>query len=112
MRETKKMHWKSHSSGLTVFSQRMYRQFTILLAASLLCLTTATGCALLRRGDRESRPARPDELAADTNATFRELWVNQRVTELEAQGLASTAARTRADSEFAERFPFAQPGSR
>jgi len=90
----------------------MYRRFTIFLAAALLALTTATGCSLIRRGQREPRPARVSDLAADTNAKFRELWISQRSTELQAEGVAASTAESRANSEYAERFPYAQPRTR
>jgi hypothetical protein len=90
----------------------MNRRSPIALAACLLVATSLTGCALLRRGNDEPRPRPTDELAADTNAMFRQLWVAQRVDQYVTQGVPAGIAQTRANSDFEQQFPYALPNPR
>lgn len=76
--------------------------FTVVLLAAVLA---STGCSLFRKS---SRPKESTAISSEVEATFRQRWVEKRVAELSAQGVAAEAARTQANREFNERYQFDQ----
>jgi hypothetical protein len=76
--------------------------FTVALVAALVL---STGCLFSKK---TNRPKESSEISSEVEATFRQRWVDKRVTELTAQGTAAPAARTQADQEFSERYGFNQ----
>ncbi len=76
--------------------------FTVVLLAALLA---STGCSLFRKSDR---PKESSAISSEVEAAFRQRWMEKRVAELTAQGVAAEAARPQADREFRERYQFDQ----
>lgn len=77
---------------------------TFLTAALVALLTlSATGCIL---GKKKNRTKESSAISSEVEATFRQRWLEKRVAELAAQGVAADAARTQAEQEFRERFQF------
>jgi lipoprotein NlpI len=74
----------------------------LLLSVLVAALMLQTGCSSVKK----SRPKESSALATEVEETFRHRWVDKRVSELTAQGVAADAARTQADTEFRERYPF------
>lgn len=85
----------------------MIKAFSLSLCIAALCCSS--GC-LFSKKDR--RPKESSTIAADVEESFRKRWVEKRALELAAQGTAADAARTRAESEFRERFDFARAGQK
>lgn len=77
---------------------------------SFLALTVLaaafSGCALARK--KEAKPKETSAIASEVEAGFRQRWLDKRVAELAAQGVAPAAARAQAAGEFTERYPFTQ----
>ena len=69
----------------------------------VILLALSSGCQLFRKKDRvKENPA----ISSEVEATFRQRWLEKRVAELTAQGIAADAARAQAEQEFRERFQF------
>lgn len=78
---------------------------TLLVASTLLW----SGCIL---GQRKNRTKEGSAISAEVEESFQRRWVDQRVGQLTAQGVAATEARTKAEAEFRERFPFTRVGQK
>jgi hypothetical protein len=76
--------------------------FTALLVAAL---ALSTGCVFSKKN---SRPKESSAISSEVEATFRQRWLEKRVTELTAQGVAADQARPQAEQEFRDRFGFDQ----
>lgn len=77
------------------------RTLTLLLA--LAALGTG-GCSAFSK-----KPAQPKEnpsIAGQTEDSLRQRWIDRRAAELTAQGSAADTARTQAEREFREKFPY------
>jgi hypothetical protein len=68
-------------------------------------LALSGGCLFFKKANR---PKESSAISSEVEATFRVRWVEKRVAELTAQGVAAPAARTQADQEFSDRFGFNQ----
>jgi hypothetical protein len=79
----------------------MNRFYAILLV--LLSSVSLSGCF---SAHRSAKPKPAPEIAADTDANFRQRWIEKRSAELAAQGTAATAARTQAETEFREQYGY------
>lgn len=75
----------------------------------LVALLASTGCSLFRKSNR---PKESSAISSEVEATFRQRWLEKRVAELTAQGVAAETARTQADREFRERYQFDQKPKR
>ena len=73
----------------------------------LLCLLSlagfAAGCSSAKKG---AKPKVQPGLAAETEESFRQRWVEKRGAELVAAGLRADIARQQALDEFQERFGY------
>ena len=78
---------------------------SLLTVVLLAALASSTGCSFFRKSNR---PKESSAISSEVEATFRQRWVDKRVTELTAQGVAADAARQQADREFRERYQFDQ----
>ncbi len=76
-----------------------------LLTAAVLLLTLSTGCLFSKKNDR---PKESSAIASENEETLRKRWVDKRMTELAAQGIAAEAARPQAEREFREKFGFSE----
>ncbi|MBI5771019.1 MAG: hypothetical protein HZA93_24800 [Verrucomicrobia bacterium] len=77
------------------------RTFTLLFAVAAL---GASGCSMFSK-----KPAQPKEnpsISGQTEDSLRQRWIDRRAAELAAQGTAAEAARTQAEREFREKFPY------
>lgn len=73
-------------------------------ALPLCCLVVllASGCLFSRR----SAPKDKTPITAEVQETFHKRWIDKRVGELVAQGVAAETARTQAETEFRARYDF------
>ena len=55
---------------------------------------------------KKARAKESTAIAGEVEATFRQRWIDQRVGQLAAQGVAADAARAQAAREFDERYQF------
>jgi hypothetical protein len=69
--------------------------------AALIGLTS--GCIFTKKS---TKPKESSALAAEVEDSFRQRWLDKRVSELAAQGVAADAARTQAANEFRERYSY------
>lgn len=76
--------------------------FTVTLVAAL---ALSGGCLF---SGKANRPKESSAISSEVEATYRLRWVEKRVAELTAQGVAAPAARTQAEQEFHERYVFDQ----
>jgi CRISPR/Cas system-associated endonuclease Cas1 len=76
----------------------------LLLTLVVASLVFSSGCSLFSK--KSSRPKESSSIAADVEETFRKRWVDRRVSELAAQGIAADAARPQAETEFREKYAF------
>lgn len=80
----------------------------LLLSCIVFALPLLSGCLFSKnRKPKESRA-----IAGEVEETFKRRWIDQRVTELAAQGLAAEAARTQATQEFETKFEFNRPAKK
>ena len=77
----------------------------MLTAALVAALTFSTGCLFSKKKDRVKESS---AISGDVEATFHQRWMDKRIAELTAQGVAAPAARTQAEQEFRERYQFDQ----
>lgn len=78
----------------------------LLLSLLTAAILFSSGCALFRSSAAKQRAKKNAEIAADVEESFRQRWVDKRLAELTAQGVAAEAARTQAEAEFRERFSY------
>ena len=82
----------------------------------LLFLTLLVTSALLSSGclfSKKSRtPKESTAISSEVEEGFRQRWVDQRTSQLVAQGTAAPTARTQAAGEFRERFGFIKAGQK
>ncbi|MBI5688548.1 MAG: hypothetical protein HZC55_00515 [Verrucomicrobia bacterium] len=78
---------------------------SFLTVAIVAALVATTGCSLFRKSNR---PKESSAISSEVEATFRQRWLDKRIAELTAQGVAAPAARTQAEQEFRDRFGFDQ----
>jgi hypothetical protein len=76
-----------------------------LLLALALVAALNSGC-FLRRTPKP--PKESTSIASEVEATFRQRWVDQRIGQLKAQGVAADAARAQAEAEFREKYEYLQ----
>ena len=99
--ETKKIHSPSEPN-LAIFLPRhpMNRlPFSLLLVA----LVFSPGCVFSKK---PKKPKESQSIAADTEEGFRQRFVDKRMAELVAQGVAPEAARSKATDEFRARYEY------
>jgi hypothetical protein len=70
----------------------------------LLCLVlslglASTGCSLLHRNSNR-KPKESSEVAASTEAGFKQRWLEKRTGEIKGTGLTPEAAQAQAEQEF------------
>ena len=64
------------------------------LSAALAALAvTSSGCSLFRKSQK---PRESTAISSEVEATFRQRWMDKRLAELKAQGVADAAAQTQA----------------
>lgn len=80
-----------------------------LLFSSLIAISAllSTGCLFSKK---PRAPKESTAIASEVEEGFRQRWVDQRTSQLVAQGVAAATARTQADIEFRERFGFIKSG--
>lgn len=81
-----------------------------LKSSLLLCFAAAvfvggSGCQLFRKS---KKPKENPAIAGSVEADFRRRWLERRTAELTAQGTEEAAARTQAESDFREKYPYIQ----
>lgn len=88
-------------------------RFTYMKLKSLLLFCTAAvlvicggGCNLFKKS---KKPKENPAIASEVEGEFRQRWVDRRVAELVAKGTDGAAARTQAEAEFGERYPYVKP---
>ena len=90
-----------------------FHRFTYMKLKSLLlfCLAAVvaaagSGCNLLRKS---KKPKENPAIASEVEGEFRQRWVDHRAAELVAKGTDALTARSQADTEFRERYPYVKP---
>lgn len=78
-----------------------------LLLVLASCALLGSGCSVLSR--KPKPPKENPAIASETEAIFRERWIERRVGQLTAQGVAASAAREQAANEFRQQFGFNEP---
>lgn len=74
-----------------------------LLCCCLACAATfSAGCLF----SKKNKPKENSAIATEVEASFKRRWIDQRVAQLVAQGLAAGAAQAQAAREFDERYDF------
>jgi hypothetical protein len=71
------------------------------LSLSCLALALSSGCL---HGKKNAKPKESTEIASEVEAGFKQRFMEKRVTELTAQGVAAEAARVRANDEFRAKY--------
>lgn len=98
---------RSDSPRFYVHSMKL--KSSLLLCLAPLILATSTGCNLFRKN---KKPKENPAIASEVEALFRERWVDQRVPELTATGMDAAAARSQAEADFYERYPYVKKPKR
>lgn len=80
----------------------------LLLSVVVATLVLSTGCNLFSKKSGRSK-GESGAIASDVEETFHRRWMEKRLAELTAQGVAAENARTQAETEFREKFGFNQP---
>jgi hypothetical protein len=75
----------------------------MLTAALVAALLLSTGCLFSKK---TNRPKESSAISSEVEATFRLRWMEKRMAELTAQGVAAGPARAQAEQEFRDRFGF------
>ena len=75
----------------------------------LFSFTFSTGCAFSKKAGRAKES---NAIASEVEETYRKRWVDKRVGELVAQGVAADAARAQAENEFTEKYGFKPPAKK
>lgn len=78
-------------------------QHLFLTAALAVLAVTASGCSLFRKSPKAREST---AISSEVEATFRQRWMEKRLAELKAQGVAEAAAQTQATQEFEARYQF------
>lgn len=81
----------------------------LLLTLGLVTLALSSGCLFSKKA---KRPKESTAISADVEESFRRRWVDKRLGELSAQGVAADAARTQAEAEFRERYGYTRAGTK
>ena len=71
-----------------------------LLAAAIL---GSSGCLFWRKPDR---PRKDGSIVSEVETNLKRRWIDQRVAQLVARGVAQDAALRQATDEFREKFEF------
>lgn len=82
---------------------------TLLLFVIAALAVAGSGCSFLKKS---KKPKQSTELASEVEGDFRQRWVEKRVAELTATGIDAVAARTQAEAEFPEKFPYIRSGKK
>lgn len=74
----------------------------------LICLAlfSAVGFAGCLFSKKSAKPKENQEISASTEATFKQRWMERRITELKATGLKPEAAEAQASEEFRTRYGY------
>jgi hypothetical protein len=78
-------------------------QHLFLSAALVVVAVASSGCSLFRKSQK---PRESTAISSEVGATFRQRWMEKRLAELKAQGVADAAAQTQATQEFEARYQF------
>ena len=78
------------------------KRHPLLLTLSLAAALCA-GCSMLKKSDK---PKDTGAIATETDAALQQRWVDKRVAELVAQGVAADAAKAQALEEFRVKYSF------
>jgi len=74
-----------------------------LFCTAALLVICCGGCNLFKKS---KKPKENPAIASEVEGEFRQRWVDRRATELVAKGTDAATARTQADAEFRERYPY------
>jgi hypothetical protein len=75
----------------------------LILATLVAALTLTTGCFFSKKPGRKKESS---AIATEVEESFRRRWLEKRVSELAAQGVAAEVARPQAEQEFRDRYGF------
>lgn len=79
------------------------RLLLILLSSSVVF---STGCLFKRKN---AKPKESSAIATEVETEFRQRWIKQRISELNARGVVGADAEQQAAQEFQQKFAFANP---
>ena len=81
----------------------MKLKFPLLLCLATLVVSSSGGCNVFKKS---KKPKENPAIAADVEAGFRQRWVDHRVAELVTKGTDAATARSQAETEFREKYPY------
>jgi hypothetical protein len=76
---------------------------SLLLVLAVTTLSFSTGCNFFKKN---KKPKENPAIASEVEAGFRQRWVDRRVAELVGTGSDALTARSKAETEFRERYPY------
>jgi hypothetical protein len=76
---------------------------TLLLFLAMCVLGSASGCTFWKKS---KKPKQNPALASEVEGDFRQRWMEHRMGEITAAGTDATTARTQAEAEFREKYPY------
>jgi hypothetical protein len=76
---------------------------SLLLFLATLILASSTGCNLFRKN---KKPKENPAIASEVEETFRKRWLDRRIPELTATGMDAATARSQAETEFHQQYPY------
>ena len=76
---------------------------SLIAVLTILIGLSATGCNLFKKN---KKPKENPAIASEVEEGFRQRWVDRRTGELVGTGTDATTARSKAEAEFRERYPY------
>jgi hypothetical protein len=81
----------------------------LLLSVCAVTLALFPGCFFSKKAPRAKESS---AISADVEESFRKRWLDKRVGELVAQGTAADTARSKAETEFRDRYGYIRAGQK
>lgn len=76
---------------------------TLFLFLAVCIAASGSGCLF---GKKSKKPKQNPAVASEVEGDFRQRWVDHRITEITATGTDAATARSQAEAEFREKYPY------
>jgi hypothetical protein len=76
---------------------------SLLVSLAVLLVSSSTGCNFFKKN---KKPKENPAIASEVEGEFRQRWIDRRVTELVGTGNDALTARSKAEEEFRQRYPY------
>jgi hypothetical protein len=73
------------------------------VSLAVLLVSASTGCNFFKKN---KKPKENPAIASEVEGEFRQRWMDRRVAELVGTGNDALTARSKAEAEFRERYPY------